>query len=166
LYEAADLQWWWAQGPGLIESFPQLVWFDDLGRPAAAVMTTEWSYGIQLDPIALPAASPELVSRVLERGLDHARSSGFGTVQLEVDRANHRLRKALSDRGFEIDETGWAETWLDADTRPEISPLSAEYRLACRLDTNSGSIQSPRREWSNRCAPKTTTGDAGSHAIS
>ena len=135
LYEAADLQWWWAQGPRLIESFPQLFWFDDIGRPEAAVITTEWSYGVQLDPIVLPAATPELVSKVVERGLDHARSSGFGTVQLEVDRADHLLREALSGRGFEIEETGWAETWLDAEARPEISPLPAEYRLGCRLDT-------------------------------
>ena len=135
LYEAADLQWWWAQGPRLIESFPQLFWFDDIGRPEAAVITTEWSYGVQLDPIALPDATPELVSKVVERGLDHARAAGFDTVQLEVDRADHLLREALSGRGFEIEETGWAETWLDAEARPEISPLPAGYRLGGRLDT-------------------------------
>ncbi len=135
LYEAADLQWWWARGPRLIDSSPQLFWFDDIGRPEAAVITTEWSYAVQLDPILLPGALPELVAAVVDRGLDQARASGFGTVQLEVDRTDHILREALSSRGFEIEETGWAETWLDAGARPEISPLPAEYRLGSRLDT-------------------------------
>lgn len=135
LYEAADVQWWWAQGPRLIDSSPQLFWFDDIGRPEAAVITTGWSDGVQLDPILLPDAAPDLVARVVERGLDQARASGFGTVQLEVDRADHLLREALSRRGFEIAGTGWAETWLDADARPGLSPLPAQYRLGCRLDT-------------------------------
>ena len=135
LYEAADLQWWWAQGPRLIDSSPQLFWIDELGRPEAAVITTEWSYGVQMDPILLPGATPELVATVVERGLDQARASGVGTVQLEVDRTDHLLGKALSERGFTIEESGYAETWLDADARPEISPLPAEYRLGSRLDT-------------------------------
>lgn len=137
LYEAADLQWWWAQGPRLIESFPQLFWFDHIGRPEAAVITTEWSYGVQMDPIVLPGATRELVTKVVERGLGHACAAGFGTVQLEVDRTDHPLRETLSGRGFEIEEPGWAETWMDVDSRPEISPLPTEYRMGCRLDTKT-----------------------------
>ena len=106
-----------------------------MGRPEAAVITTEWSYGVQLDPIFLPGAAPELVLTVIDRGLDQARASGFGTVQLEVDHADHLLREALSERGFTIEESGYAETWLDTSARPEISPLPAEYRLGSRLDT-------------------------------
>lgn len=135
LYEAADLEWWWAQGLRLIDSSPQLFWTDDIGRPEAAVITTEWSYGVQLDPILLPGATPELVLTVVERGLDHARASGFDTVQLEIDRNDQLLREVLSDRGFSIEESGYAETWLDADARHQISPLPADYRLGSRLNT-------------------------------
>lgn len=135
LYEAADLQWWWAQSSHLIDSSPQLFWIDDLGRPEAAVITTEWSYGVQLDPLFLPGATPELVVLVVERGLDRARARGFQKVQLEVDRTDHVLRDALSERGFEIEDGGYAETWLDAEARPEVSPLREGYRMACRLDT-------------------------------
>lgn len=136
LFEAADLQWWWAQGPRSTDSLPQLFWFDDTGRPEAAVITTGWSYGIQLDPIVLPTATPDLVSHVVERGLNHARASKFDTVQLEVDRADHLLREVLVGYGFEIEEPGWVETWMAVDARPEISSLPTDYRLGCRLDTS------------------------------
>ncbi len=137
LYEAADLQWWWAQEPRLIETFPQPFWFDDAGRPEAAVITTEWSYGVQMDPIVLPTAGPDLVAEVVDRGLDEAHAAGFDSVQLEVDRADHVLREAMSSRGFTLEDSGWAESWMPVDSRPEISPLPGEYRLACRLDTEA-----------------------------
>lgn len=136
LFEAADLQWWWAQGPRQTDSVPQLFWFDDIGRPVAAVIATSWSYGIQLDPIILPTAKADLVSFVVERGLDHASASGFPAVQLEVDRTDLPLREVLTSYGFTSEKTGWAETWLVADDRPEISALTGDYRLRSRLDTS------------------------------
>lgn len=42
LYEAADLQWWWRE-PRSTDGLPQLFWFDHLGRPEAAVITTGWA---------------------------------------------------------------------------------------------------------------------------
>ena len=137
LYEAADLQWWWAQEPGLIETFPQLFWFDGADRPAAAVITTEWSYGVQMDPIVLPAAAPEIVAEVVDRGLAHADAAGYDSVQLEVDCADHVLRELMSERGFALEESGWAESWMAIDARPEVSALPVDYRLACRLDTQA-----------------------------
>lgn len=136
LFEAADLQWWWAQGPRQTDSLPQLFWFDDGGLPVAAVIVTSWSYGTQLDPIVLPTAEADLVSFVVERGLDHASASGFSTVQLEVDRTDLPLRDVLTSCGFTSEETGWAETWLAAEDRPEIAALSGGYQLQSRLDTS------------------------------
>ncbi len=49
LYEAAELQWWWAQNPRTTDDLEQLFWFDDLGRPEAAVIATEWGDSKQLD---------------------------------------------------------------------------------------------------------------------
>jgi GNAT superfamily N-acetyltransferase len=134
LYEAADLHWWW-RTPRPTDSFPQLFWFDDLGRPEAAVIATDWGDRIALDPIVMPDATPDWVAHVMERGLAHAGESGFGAVGLEVDRADAVLREVLIGHGFEIEEDGVVETWLAADTRPEISPLHEDYRLSSRLDT-------------------------------
>ena len=134
LYEAADLQWWW-RTPRSTDNLGQLFWFDHLGRPEAAVIATDWGDRIALDPIVMPDATPDWVAHVIERGLAHASESGFGAVELEVDRADDVMREVLVGHGFAIKEDGLVETWLAADARPEISPLHEDYRLSTRLDT-------------------------------
>ena len=134
LYEAADLQWWW-RTPRPTDELPQLFWFDDLGRPAAAVIATAWTDRIALDPIVMPDATPDCVAHVVARGLAHARESGFDTVGLEVDRADEVLGDVLVGHGFAVKEDGLVETWLAADARPAISPLHQDYRLSSRVDT-------------------------------
>ena len=134
LYEAADLHWWW-RTPRSTDNLRQLFWFDHLGRPEAAVIATDWGDPIALDPIVMPDATPDWVAHVIERGLAHASESGFGAVELEVDRADDVMREVLVGHGFAIKEDGAVETWLAADARPEISPLHEDYRLSSRLDT-------------------------------
>lgn len=134
LYEAADLQWWW-RTPRSTDSLPQLFWFDHLGRPEAAVIATEWPDRIALDPIVMPGPTPDWGAHVMERGLAHAAMSGFDEVGLEVDSADEVLRDLLVDHGFEIEEGGVVETWLDADARPGVNPLLEGYRLSSRLET-------------------------------
>jgi GNAT superfamily N-acetyltransferase len=136
LYEAADLQWWW-RIPRSTDSLRQLFWFDHLGRPEAAVIATDWGDRIALDPILVPDATPDWVAHVIERGLAHAGESGFGAVELEVDRADDVMRDVLFGHGFAIKDDGLVETWLAADARPEISPLHGDYRLSTRRDTMS-----------------------------
>jgi GNAT superfamily N-acetyltransferase len=134
LYEAADLQWWWSQRLRPTNELSQLFWFDRHGHAQAAMIATDTGSQVQLDPIVMPDASPELVAHVMERGLAHASESGVESVCLEVDSANRLLREMLIGRGFVIEEGGLIETWLAADTRPEISPLQDGYRLSSRLD--------------------------------
>ena len=133
LYEPAELQWWW-RTPRSTDTVPQLFWFDESGRPEAAVIATQWGKRMQLDPIVMPNATPDWVSHVVERGLAHAGECGLGVVQLEVDRADDVLREALVDHGFAIEEDGLIEAWLTADARPEVSPLRAGYQLFRRVD--------------------------------
>jgi GNAT superfamily N-acetyltransferase len=134
LYEAADLQWWW-RSPRSTDDLRQLFWFDDHGRPEAAVIATDWGNRIALDPIVMPDATPDWIAQVVELGLAHARESGFGSAELEVDRADDVMREVLVGHGFAIKEDGLVETWLTADARPEISPLREDYRLTNRRET-------------------------------
>jgi len=134
VYEAADLQWWW-RTPRATDHFRQLFWFDHRGRPEAAVIATDWGDRLALDPIIMPDAPPDWVAHVIERGLAHASESGFGAVELEVDRADAVMRAVLVGHGFAIKDDGLVETWLAADARPAISPLHADYRLSSRRDT-------------------------------
>lgn len=134
LYEAADLQWWWAQGPRRTDAMPQLVWLDDAGRPAAAVVATAWTSHVQLDPLVLPGADPGRVVTFLDRGLAHAHEHGIDAVELEVDRADHVLLAALAARGFTATDGGYDELWLATEERPAPSPLPDGYRLASRAE--------------------------------
>ncbi len=134
LYEAADLQWWWRL-PRSTDELPQLFWFDEDGRPEAALVATDWGDRIALDPIALPDATPAWRAQVMERGLAHADDLGFAAIGLEVDREDDVLRAVLSSHGFDVEEGGVVETWLAADARPTTSRLPEGYRLSSRRDT-------------------------------
>jgi len=134
LYEAADLQWWW-RTPRSTDQLPQLFWFDDHGRPVAAVIATDWGDHIALDPIVMPDATFDWTAHVIEHGLGHARRSALEPLRLEVDSADDLLRRVLVDHGFTLGEGGFVETWLAASSRPGISPLRAGYRLSRRADT-------------------------------
>lgn len=135
LFEAADLNWWW-RTPRSTDRLPQLFWFDELGRPEAAVIATDRGDRTELAPIVIPGASPDRVVHVIERGLAHASESGFEALFLEVDRDDSVMREVLVDHGFAVEEDGLAETWLDVASRPEISPLHEDYRLFRRLDAS------------------------------
>ncbi len=132
LYETAEVQWWWAQNPRITDELDQLFWFDDEGRPEAAVIATDFGDATQLDPFLLPDATPEWTAHVMQRGLEHANQSGIETVCLEVDQTDDALRSALLERGLVVEEEGFVECWLQAEARPAISALQAGYRLADR----------------------------------
>jgi GNAT superfamily N-acetyltransferase len=134
LYEAADLQWWW-RTPRSTDEIPQLFWFDDLDRPVAAMIATDWGDRVALDPIVMPDAAPDWVAHVVAGGLAHARACGIESVGLEVDRADDALRDVLVGHGFGITDDGLVETWLVAEDRPAISELPAGYRSSSRLAT-------------------------------
>ena len=76
-------------------------------------------------------------SHVVERGLAHARGSGFETVEVMVDRANDAMLEALVGRGFTINDgsTNDAETWLAAENRLKVTRLHKDYRLSSRIET-------------------------------
>lgn len=136
VFEAADFQWWW-RTPRSTDALPQLFWFDDTGRPEAAVIATDWGDGIGLDPIVMPDATPDWIGHVVERGLAHANESGFDAVEIVVDRADEEMGGVLAGHGFTIKEEELVDSWLAADARPAISTLHSDYRLVSRLDTLS-----------------------------
>lgn len=141
LYQAAELQWWW-RNPRPTDEFGQLFWFDEHGRPAAAVIATDWGDGSSavyedttLAMIAMPDASPEWLAHLVDRGLAHAAEAGIETVDLEVDVADPVVREVLAGRGFERKGDGVIEGWLAAAERPAVSRLSEGYRLSTRSQT-------------------------------
>ena len=90
LYEAADLQWWW-RSPRSTDHLGQLFWFDQLGRPSAAVIATDWGDRIALDPIVLPDATSDWVAHVIDRGLELEVLLAPVDGQREMGVLSHRL---------------------------------------------------------------------------
>lgn len=135
LYEAAEVQWWWAQRSRPTDDFGQLFWFDDLNLPVAAVIATAFGDQMQLDPLVMPDAAPDWRAHVMQRGLAHVSESGVESVSFEIDSADAVLRGVLVPRGFTVEKDGGlVESWLAADVRPAISPLAEGYRLCRRID--------------------------------
>lgn len=134
------MQWWWSV-PRSTDTIGQLFWFDDDGRPEAAVIVTDFGDGssaVYEDPtlavIVMPDTSPEWVGHVVERGVAHVAERGIAAVEIEVDRADDVMRTLLFNHGFTLKRDGLIECWLAADARPSISPLHKDYRLFSRGD--------------------------------
>ncbi len=133
-FDAGEVQWWWRTERST-DHFPQLFWFDHLGRPEAAVIATDWSDRVGLDPIVMPDTPSDWLTEVMERGVAHAAAGGFSSIALEVDRDDHHFVSWLTDRGFVGGEDGLVETWLAVRDRPPISSLDEGYRLLRRSET-------------------------------
>ncbi len=151
LFEAAELQWWWAR-PRPTDDLPQLFWFDDDGQPEAAVIVTTHGtnasavYGdTTVDPLFMPHVGVEQIAQVIERGLDHATASGIETIELEVDQSDDMMRSLLNGHGFESQGEALVETWLASENQPEVSPLAEGYQLRTRTETASAIHHMVRR---------------------
>lgn len=137
LFDTAEVLWWWVQNARPTDDLGQLFWFDEQGRPEAAVIATRFGESTQLDPLVLPGATDEWRTHVMLRGLGHADRSGISDVYLEVDRTDELLRSLLTDRGFTIDDDGLVETWLDAEAAPAVTELAPGYELADRTTAST-----------------------------
>ena len=142
LYQAAELQWWWSI-PRRTDSLGQPFWFDHAGRPEAAVAMIDFTDGssalydeVTFCPFFMPDPDPEQVAHVVGRGLALAGEYGFGSVELEVDRADDTMREVLAGHGFTLKDEGvMIEAWMPASERSEVSPLPNDYRLVSRVET-------------------------------
>lgn len=157
LLEAADLQWWWrTKRP--TDTLNQLFWFDESGRPEAAVIATAWGDAIALDPIVMPGATPAWVTHVIERGLAHALGAGMAPEEVVIDRTDAVARAVLNRHGYAHAEdapgtasaslsivTAWLAVQPASGVLPPISPLPAGYRLLSRQDAMAGPHHMVRR---------------------
>ena len=141
LYEAAEPQWWWST-PRRTDSLGQLVWFDDQGRPEAAVLMVDFSSRgsalydeVTFCPLFMPDAHPDQVAYAVKRGLALAKEHGYASVALEVDQSDDLLNDVLANHGFTVKEKdALAEAWMSADARSEVSKLHDGYRLTSRAE--------------------------------
>jgi len=149
LYEAAEMHWWWSV-PRPTDDLGQLFWFDDEGRPEAAVTMNDFNIRssalydeITMCPLFMPHLGPDQIADCISRGVAVAHSYGFMAVELEVERSDDVMHSVLENLGFTTKESdALVEAWLSVDNRAPISELHDGYRLTSRADIRS---ESPER---------------------
>jgi GNAT superfamily N-acetyltransferase len=135
IWDAPDVQWWWRR-PRSTDDVPLPVWFDDDG-PAGVVLLTDWGDVIQGDALVVPGTVP--LAEAWTALLDVA-PAPLDVLARDDDEP---LLGLLAAAGFEATEERSATTWLEADTRPPVSPTAAGYRLVDR--TQRGDVPHPMR---------------------
>lgn len=151
LYQAADVQWWWAV-PRSTDDLPQLHWVDEGGDAVAVAALTDFADGtsaVYTDPMLLVAALPDAPTdfweRVLDRALEHATSHGIDRLELEVEQQDARLQHLLTSRGFTPSGDGLVLCRLDPADRPTPQPLAVGDRLVSRAERTGGPHPMNRR---------------------
>ena len=142
LYQAAELQFWWAR-PRSTDDLPQLFWLDDDGLPVAGAATIDFGDGsaslLYSEPTSvfafMPDTSPDFMSQAIARAIEHLGENGISKMEVENDPGDETLREVLFDHGFAVKQEGvLSEALVSADDRPQVSELSDGYRLLSRSE--------------------------------
>jgi hypothetical protein len=130
LWEAADLQWWWRKDQHE-DPAAATFWLDD-NRPVAAVVTTNWGENLGLDVLRVDPGSKELLDVVWPRVRERVAELAGSTVEMLVDEADSALAAAADRAGFVATDHTDNTAWMDAGTRPAVTPPPSGFRLLDR----------------------------------
>jgi len=120
LFEAAELQGWWATHP-VRPTISNRSSGDDPSHPAAAVTATDFGDATQRDAVVLPDATTDWITAAIQSVA--STTPAAQVVMLEAHRVDDGLPQVshttLTDRvlerqGFVIKEDGLVESWLVA----------------------------------------------------
>jgi len=140
VYEAAEVQFWWARPRGT-DTFEQLFWRDQAERLSAGAVITDFGNGTSLvyaAPVLSLLTTPETPAGhlpvMVDAALAHAAANGIESVEIEVRQTDAALNALLSERGFVALGEAVAKCWLDTSTPPAVTDLAVGYRLAARSE--------------------------------
>ena len=131
LWEAADLQWWW-RTPRRSDAIDQLFWIDDEG-PVAGVVLTEWGSGWGCDLIVRPRCHDRSACRLSGRARSR-RSTAWASKRSMCSSTTTTLELVglLAGAGFVVGDERDGTTWMDAEERPDVTPLPEGFVLVDR----------------------------------
>lgn len=135
LWEAADLQWWW-RTPRRSDSMGQRFWLDDNG-PVAAVVLTDWGQVWGCEPILLPGESQVELATMWAQALDDIDALKLEPAEVTARDDDLELIDLLTEDGFAVTEEHYGMTSMDADDRPEVTPLPQGFRVVDRARTTT-----------------------------
>jgi GNAT superfamily N-acetyltransferase len=135
LWEAADLQWWW-RTPRRSDAIDQLFWIDDVG-PVASIVLTDWGRAWGCDPMIVPGSSTVPLAAVWARAAEVIDALGLETVEVAAREDDFELLDLLAESGFVRDDHQSGITSMDAEERPDVSPLPEGFVLVDRAHNPS-----------------------------
>ncbi len=130
LWEAAALQWWWRKDQHA-DPRAATVWLSG-SQPAAAVITTDWGTRIGLDILRVDPESIELLDVVWPRVMERIGELSDLTVEVLIDEADRTLAAAAERAGFVASDDTDVTAWMDAGSRPAVTPPPSGFRLMSR----------------------------------
>jgi GNAT superfamily N-acetyltransferase len=143
LWEAADLQWWW-RTPRSSDAIDQLFWIDDDG-PVAGVVLTDWGRAWGCDPIVVPGVSTIALPTVWARAVEAIDGLGVEAVEVLARDDDVELLSLLAGAGFVAGDDRSGITWMNAEDRPDVTPLPEGFVLVDRARENTTSHPMRRR---------------------
>jgi GNAT superfamily N-acetyltransferase len=143
LWEAADLQWWW-RTPRRSDAIDQLFWVDDDG-PVAGVVLTDWGTAWGCDPIVVPGVTAVPLSTIWARAAEAIDALALEAVDVLVDDDDAERVALLTASGFVVGEEKDGTTWMDAEQRPDVTPLPEGFVLVDRAPETTGPHPMQRR---------------------
>jgi hypothetical protein len=137
VWEAADLAWW-AGRPRPSDQIDQLLWIDDEG-PVAAALLTDWARTWGLDLIVRPGTPAEVRAEAWIAGLAALEDRAINNVEMLLRDDDVELVVLATSAGFEPTADRGGATWMDAAERPPAPALPEGFELGDRLRFSEGS---------------------------
>lgn len=130
LWEAADLQWWWRKDQHQ-DAGAATFWLNER-QPVAAVITTDWGARVGLDILRIDPGSNELLDVVWPRVMERIAELADSTIEMLIDDADSTLAAAADRAGFVATDHTDVTAWMDAGSRPSVTPPPTGFRLVSR----------------------------------
>lgn len=130
VWEAADLQWRWRLDQ---HDDPRAAtfWLNE-NQPVAGVITTDGDAHVGLDILRIDPASNELLDLVWPRVTERIAELADSAVDMLIDEADSTLAAAVDRAGFVATDHTDETAWMDAGSRPSVTPPPAGFRLVSR----------------------------------
>jgi ribosomal protein S18 acetylase RimI-like enzyme len=130
VWEAADLQWSWRRDQHH-DAEAATFWLNG-SQPVAAVVSTDLTSRVDLDILRVDPGSSELLDVVWPRVMERVEELADSTIEMLIDEADSTLAAALGRAGFVASDHSDVTTWMDAGSRPSVTPPPAGFRLVSR----------------------------------
>lgn len=127
-WEAADMQWWWPRDQHA-DPEDATFWFDDAGRPVAAVTFNDWGHHLGCEVLTIPDATDLAPTTLWPHALARVELLGAKPIEVAVGDNDVATGALLRGAGFAAVEPAAMSCWMPAGDRAAVPTIAAGYSL-------------------------------------